>query len=132
MQTMQYVLCTSVEDTPQKNPIIARIDRKAGHGSGRPTRKLVCCFAHVIFKHFMAFCLKSFSIWGLQKKRALNPALEKKRKRMLAFTLCHNEFSCIYYRTKCSYNAKSLPNCIAVYFLLVCSQLLAKLHLKSL
>ncbi|KAF3321141.1 prolyl endopeptidase [Carex littledalei] len=41
LATMQYVLCTSVEDSPQKNPIIGRIDRKAGHGSGRPTQKLI-------------------------------------------------------------------------------------------
>ncbi|XP_072987796.1 uncharacterized protein [Typha latifolia] len=41
LATMQYVLCTSTEDSPQTNPIIARIERKAGHGSGRPTQKLI-------------------------------------------------------------------------------------------
>eukprot|EP00249_Psilotum_nudum_P018661 c26907_g1_i2 orf=1098-3233(+) len=41
LATMQHVLCTSVIDSPQTNPIIARIDTKAGHGSGRPTRKLI-------------------------------------------------------------------------------------------
>lgn len=41
LATMQYVLCTSLENSPQTNPIIARIDRKAGHGAGRPTKKLI-------------------------------------------------------------------------------------------
>ena len=40
-QTMQYVLCTSLEKSPQTNPIIGRIECKAGHGAGRPTQKLV-------------------------------------------------------------------------------------------
>lgn len=40
-QTMQHVLCTSLEKSPQTNPIIGRIDRKSGHGAGRPTKKLV-------------------------------------------------------------------------------------------
>lgn len=46
------MLCTSLEDSPQTNPIVGRIDRKAGHGAGRPTQKLVsiivrckCCHA---------------------------------------------------------------------------------------
>jgi len=38
---MQYVLCTSLEKSPQTNPIIGRIEGKAGHGAGRPTQKLV-------------------------------------------------------------------------------------------
>ncbi|KAL0913308.1 hypothetical protein M5K25_016759 [Dendrobium thyrsiflorum] len=41
LATMQYILCTSLENSPQKNPIIARIDRKAGHGAGRPTQKMI-------------------------------------------------------------------------------------------
>ncbi|KAI0500084.1 hypothetical protein KFK09_018292 [Dendrobium nobile] len=41
LATMQYILCTSLENTPQKNPIIARIDRKDGHGIGRSTQKLI-------------------------------------------------------------------------------------------
>ncbi|KAK6939279.1 Peptidase S9A, N-terminal domain [Dillenia turbinata] len=41
LATLQYVLCTSLEDSPQTNPIIGRIDRKAGHGAGRPTQKLI-------------------------------------------------------------------------------------------
>ncbi|KAH0456383.1 hypothetical protein IEQ34_014290 [Dendrobium chrysotoxum] len=41
LATMQYILCTSLENTPQKNPIIARIDRKDGHGVGRPTQKMI-------------------------------------------------------------------------------------------
>lgn len=38
---MQYVLCTSLEKSPQTNPIIGRIECKAGHGAGRPTQKMV-------------------------------------------------------------------------------------------
>ncbi|KAK8944369.1 hypothetical protein KSP39_PZI007750 [Platanthera zijinensis] len=41
LATMQYILCTSLENSPQKNPIIARIDLKSGHGAGRPTQKLI-------------------------------------------------------------------------------------------
>ncbi|XP_039138195.1 prolyl endopeptidase [Dioscorea cayenensis subsp. rotundata] len=41
LATMQYVLCTSIDNSPQTNPIIARIDRKAGHGAGRPTQKMI-------------------------------------------------------------------------------------------
>ncbi|XP_077246755.1 uncharacterized protein LOC143886589 [Tasmannia lanceolata] len=41
LATMQHVLCTSMENSSQTNPIIARIDRKAGHGAGRPTQKLI-------------------------------------------------------------------------------------------
>ncbi|OIT27185.1 PREDICTED: prolyl endopeptidase-like [Nicotiana attenuata] len=41
LATMQYVLCTSLEKSPQTNPIIGRIDRKAGHGAGRPTQKVI-------------------------------------------------------------------------------------------
>lgn len=31
-----------MENSPQTNPIIARIECKAGHGAGRPTQKMVC------------------------------------------------------------------------------------------
>ncbi|CAN4094051.1 unnamed protein product [Withania somnifera] len=41
LATMQYVLCTSEEKSRQTNPIIGRIERKAGHGCGRPTQKLI-------------------------------------------------------------------------------------------
>ncbi|XP_062164615.1 uncharacterized protein LOC133871234 [Alnus glutinosa] len=41
LATMQYVLCTSLEKSPQINPIIGRIECKAGHGAGRPTQKLI-------------------------------------------------------------------------------------------
>ncbi|KAH7567069.1 hypothetical protein JRO89_XS07G0012600 [Xanthoceras sorbifolium] len=41
LATMQYVLCTSLENSPQTNPIIGRIERKAGHGAGRPTQKMI-------------------------------------------------------------------------------------------
>ncbi|GKV52588.1 hypothetical protein SLEP1_g59164 [Rubroshorea leprosula] len=39
LATMQHVLCTSLENSPQTNPIIGRIEREAGHGEGRPTKK---------------------------------------------------------------------------------------------
>ncbi|KAJ3681936.1 hypothetical protein LUZ60_014509 [Juncus effusus] len=41
LATMQYTLCTSIENSPQTNPIIGRIEQKAGHGAGRPTKKLI-------------------------------------------------------------------------------------------
>ncbi|XP_074379572.1 uncharacterized protein LOC141720834 [Apium graveolens] len=41
LATLQYVLCTSLDKSPQTNPIIARIDVKAGHGAGRPTKKMI-------------------------------------------------------------------------------------------
>ncbi|XP_048130564.1 prolyl endopeptidase-like isoform X1 [Rhodamnia argentea] len=41
LATMQYVLCTSLEKSPQRNPIVGRIECKAGHGAGRPTKKMV-------------------------------------------------------------------------------------------
>ncbi|XP_022133468.1 prolyl endopeptidase-like [Momordica charantia] len=41
LATMQYVLCTSLEKSPQTNPIIGRIECKAGHGAGRPTKKMI-------------------------------------------------------------------------------------------
>ncbi|KAJ7518001.1 hypothetical protein O6H91_21G049900 [Diphasiastrum complanatum] len=41
LATMQYVLNKSLPNSPQTNPIIARIDAKAGHGAGRPTKKLI-------------------------------------------------------------------------------------------
>ena len=40
-QTLQHVLITSLEKSPQTNPIIGRIECKAGHGAGRPTQKMV-------------------------------------------------------------------------------------------
>ncbi|KAJ4832909.1 hypothetical protein Tsubulata_026923 [Turnera subulata] len=41
LATMQYTLCKSLEDSPQTNPIIGRIECKAGHGCGRPTQKMI-------------------------------------------------------------------------------------------
>ncbi|KAF9686650.1 hypothetical protein SADUNF_Sadunf02G0011400 [Salix dunnii] len=41
LATMQYILCTSLENSPQTNPIIGRIECKAGHGAGRPTQKTI-------------------------------------------------------------------------------------------
>ncbi|XP_056684665.1 uncharacterized protein [Spinacia oleracea] len=41
LATLQHVLCTSLENSPQKNPIVGRIECKAGHGAGRPTQKMI-------------------------------------------------------------------------------------------
>ncbi|KAL0438341.1 UNVERIFIED_CONTAM: Prolyl endopeptidase [Sesamum latifolium] len=41
LATLQHVLCTSVEKSPQTNPIIGRIEQKAGHGAGMPTQKII-------------------------------------------------------------------------------------------
>ncbi|KAI3460440.1 hypothetical protein Pfo_017103 [Paulownia fortunei] len=41
LATMQHVLCTSLERSPQTNPIVGRIERKAGHGAGMPTQKVI-------------------------------------------------------------------------------------------
>ncbi|KAJ0255913.1 Prolyl oligopeptidase family protein [Hirschfeldia incana] len=41
LATLQHVLCTSLENSPQTNPIIGRIEVKAGHGAGRPTKKMI-------------------------------------------------------------------------------------------
>ncbi|KAH9616710.1 hypothetical protein KSS87_018152 [Heliosperma pusillum] len=41
LATMQHILATSLENGPQKNPIIGRIECKAGHGAGRPTQKQI-------------------------------------------------------------------------------------------
>ncbi|GLT99920.1 hypothetical protein SLE2022_173240 [Rubroshorea leprosula] len=39
--TMQHVLCTSLENSPQTNPIIGRIERNAGHVAGRSREKQI-------------------------------------------------------------------------------------------
>ncbi|KAM7280012.1 hypothetical protein ACFE04_007146 [Oxalis oulophora] len=39
LATMEHVLCTSLKNSPQTNPIIGRIEFKDGHGIGRPTQK---------------------------------------------------------------------------------------------
>ncbi|WJX09143.1 prolyl oligopeptidase [Trifolium repens] len=41
LATMQHDLVTSLDKSPQTNPIIARIECKAGHGAGRPTQKTI-------------------------------------------------------------------------------------------
>ncbi|CAM8939321.1 unnamed protein product [Rhodiola kirilowii] len=41
LATMQHVLRTSLKQSPQTNPIIARIETKAGHGAGRSTKKMI-------------------------------------------------------------------------------------------
>jgi hypothetical protein len=53
-----------VEQSPQTNPIVARIDRKSGHGCGRSTQKIVrtsllICTETIFFysTHFLALIL---------------------------------------------------------------------------
>ncbi|KAH9556482.1 hypothetical protein CY35_07G030300 [Sphagnum magellanicum] len=41
LKLLAYELCTSLESSPQTNPLIARIDTKAGHGAGHPTQKVI-------------------------------------------------------------------------------------------
>ena len=41
LSMMQYIICKSVENSPQTTPIVGRIDTKSGHGVGRPTQKLI-------------------------------------------------------------------------------------------
>lgn len=41
LATMQFVLCNSMKNSPQTNPIIARLETKSGHGAGSPTQKRI-------------------------------------------------------------------------------------------
>ncbi|KAL8524266.1 hypothetical protein ACS0TY_014007 [Phlomoides rotata] len=41
LATLQYELCLSVENSPQTNPIIGRIDLEVGHGSGMSTQDFI-------------------------------------------------------------------------------------------
>ncbi|XP_027330136.1 prolyl endopeptidase-like isoform X1 [Abrus precatorius] len=41
LKLLAYVLVTSLDESPQRNPIIGRIECKAGHGAGRPTQKMI-------------------------------------------------------------------------------------------
>nr|PNR45072.1 hypothetical protein PHYPA_014843 [Physcomitrium patens] len=41
LATLQYELCTSLDNSQRTNPIIRRIETGAGHGSGRPTMKII-------------------------------------------------------------------------------------------
>jgi len=41
LATMQYILCKSVENSPQTNPVVGRINTKSGHGCVRPTQKVI-------------------------------------------------------------------------------------------
>lgn len=63
-QTLQHELCTSVDDSPQTNPIIARIARKAGHGCGQPTQKMVSS----TLKPTCSILLQSSCCWSLVSK----------------------------------------------------------------
>ncbi|KAI3917549.1 hypothetical protein MKW98_021311 [Papaver atlanticum] len=56
LATMQYILCTSLENSPQTNPIIARIERKAGHGCGRPTQKTMSIYMISSSESFLLDC----------------------------------------------------------------------------
>lgn len=62
-QTMQYVLCTSIENSPQTNPIIGRIECKAGHGAGRPTQKMVSIIS-VLFAICLCLCSDNIVLDG--------------------------------------------------------------------
>lgn len=71
-QTMQYALCTSLEKSPQTNPIIGRIECKAGHGAGRPTQKMViitlydrlidCIYVNLLFLP-RKYCTNHYNNW---------------------------------------------------------------------
>lgn len=65
---MQYVLCTSLENSPQTNPIIGRIECKAGHGAGRPTKKMVPPTPIILIKSILKkntfACISSWTIRG--------------------------------------------------------------------
>ncbi|KAH7299739.1 hypothetical protein KP509_24G026800 [Ceratopteris richardii] len=41
LATLQHELCLNSKDNKQTNPIIGRLDSKAGHGAGRPVQKLI-------------------------------------------------------------------------------------------
>ncbi|KAG8378020.1 hypothetical protein BUALT_Bualt08G0094800 [Buddleja alternifolia] len=41
LATMQHVLCTSMEKSPQTNPILGRIEIDAGHGGTMPTNTMI-------------------------------------------------------------------------------------------
>ncbi|GAQ82840.1 Prolyl oligopeptidase family protein [Klebsormidium nitens] len=45
--TLQHTLVNSANGSPQSNPLIIRIDTKAGHGAGRPTQKIIDEYADV-------------------------------------------------------------------------------------
>ncbi|XVF35882.1 hypothetical protein REPUB_Repub19eG0009500 [Reevesia pubescens] len=57
LATMQYVLCTSLKKSPQTNPIIGRIECRAGHGAGRPTQKIV---GHLVLFLFVSLLIYFF------------------------------------------------------------------------
>ncbi|KAI3460439.1 hypothetical protein Pfo_017102 [Paulownia fortunei] len=41
LATMQHVVCTSLERSPQTSPIVGRMECKAGHGAGMPKQKVI-------------------------------------------------------------------------------------------
>jgi prolyl oligopeptidase len=42
--TLQHVLA-GYPDAPQRNPLLTRIDVRAGHGAGKPTDKIIAEYA---------------------------------------------------------------------------------------
>ncbi|KAG4955243.1 hypothetical protein JHK87_040837 [Glycine soja] len=73
LATLQYVLVTSLDKSPQTNPIIGRIECKAGHGAGRPTQKMIDEAADRY--SFMAKMYDSFAIYLGVATGALRPDL---------------------------------------------------------
>jgi hypothetical protein len=88
---MQYVLCSSLENSPQTNPIIGRIDCKAGHGAGRPTQKMVTVLVSYCFclgLHFLYYCLKLI-IFVRLTKRLIGTVLWQKCWELIGLNRCH-------------------------------------------
>jgi prolyl oligopeptidase len=70
---MQHVLRAGEEGSPQTNPIIARIERKSGHGCGRSTQKIVCSlspplpFATCPLLELNRFCSVVWMLWQIDE-----------------------------------------------------------------
>ena len=61
--TLQHVLCEDA-DAPQRNPLVTRIDVRAGHGAGKPTEKIIAgalTISHPDLRHCRM--VKGFCKW---------------------------------------------------------------------